>query len=262
MPRALSSPLPMRINVTMAWLRVLLVATLLMPPVAALATPPAERAALVTLWDSWRKQQPSGAFAAATIVDWPIQRSTSEPCATAWQGITCSCGGDARPCAADEAPHVTAIALPATATGGARLYGTLADVLAALPRLQSLDVSNQRLFGPLPASLFAHPALASARLDGNLFSGSLLPVGVREVTAPLATLDVRYNALSGEVPPALCGLRALALDGNAMLCGQLPPCFAQGAELTAAHTGAAQRRSFAGACVPAIASPFSGVSRA
>ena len=197
----------------------------------------AEHSALLTLQRQWLQLQPGGTFAAATAVGWPENSTALEACAYAWRGVTCSCGAGARPCAAGEAPHVTALALPAAATPGATLYGSLADVLGSLPHLETLDLSNQRLSGPLPASLFTHPALVSARLNGNMFSGPLLPPGVLELAAPLATLDVRFNMLSGSVPAALCDAQSLAVDGNAMLCGPLPPCYRRRAGVTAAHTG-------------------------
>ena len=92
----------------------------------------------------------------------------------------------------------------------------------AARRVIALELSNNRLAGPLPAVLGRLDRLKELRLAGNRLSGRIPAElgGLRR----LESLDLRDNQLSGSVPPEWAGLDRLAelrLSGSG-LSGPLP----------------------------------------
>nr|CAD1817041.1 unnamed protein product [Ananas comosus var. bracteatus] len=86
------------------------------------------------------------------------------------------------------------------------------------PALRTLDLSSNRLSGPLPAPLLRLPFLSTLVLARNALSSSL-PAAL----SPLVHLDLRSNRLSGPLPESLLPptLRFLDLSAN-RFSGRVP----------------------------------------
>jgi Leucine-rich repeat (LRR) protein len=157
-----------------------------------------------------------------------------------------------------EAARLTRLRL--TGTGVA----TLPPAIASLTRLETLMLDSARLEGPLPAALWALPALRRLSLANNpgLTSLSLCPpppgappgappptpappfppalevldvshCGLTDLPAclgpacpRLALVDARHNAIGPSIPPTLAHVPALRLDFNRI--SSLPPTFFDG----------------------------------
>lgn len=172
---------------------------------------------LLLLESNWSTADEMGSY---TSSGWALGwHADSEPCLGVWRGIECTCTFvDASGCQEHE---IIGLNLSA-ASIGQKLYGVLPDVFDQLPELQHLDLSDQLLYGSLPQTIFGHPSLLSVSLRNNYFSGPLH--ALQSQSSKLSTLDVRFNMLSGELDESLCDVGRLLLDGNSLLCGQLPRC--------------------------------------
>jgi hypothetical protein len=198
------------------------------PTLKATPTPSATKAALLTLQAAWRHRLPNGNLTHFTDLAW---HSSTDPCLDAWLGIHCTCSGArsddvvVHPCAPTDTPQVLELQLPAPITSSQPLlHGLLPDVFAKIPHLALLTLSDHRLTGPLPPSLFSHASLVRVAVDGNLFYGPILPPSTNYLGPSLKTLDVRFNMLGGSITHPLCNLSSLILEGNTLLCGPLPDC--------------------------------------
>ncbi|CAH9125773.1 unnamed protein product [Cuscuta epithymum] len=106
---------------------------------------------------------------------------------------------------------------------GAGYSGTLTPAISNLTYLITLDLSNNRFFGRIPASLFSLPKLQKLVLRGNSFSGPV-PQSISMLKS-LQELDLSQNWLSGSLPVSmnsLPSLRKLDLSYN-RLTGPIPP---------------------------------------
>ena len=99
-------------------------------------------------------------------------------------------------------------------------HGVHAD---AAGRVVALNLSSNRLSGPLPAELAQLPELRELLLGGNDLTGPV-PSELGDLDR-LEWLDLAWNDLGGTIPGELGGLsalRRLRLDGNT-LSGPVPP---------------------------------------
>lgn len=161
------------------------------------------------------------ALAVFTVTLLPNQKSQllpwdpgADPCQDYWVGVGCICA---------EECTVKSLNLSAANLRQQTLYGGLPDVFSQLQGLEVIDVSNQRLSGPVPESILTHPTLKRAFLQSNLFVGDILDSNV-SLSASLEVLNVEYNMLSGPVDSRLCSLNNVMLAGNPSLCGPIPSC--------------------------------------
>ncbi|KAL9246453.1 hypothetical protein vseg_019985 [Gypsophila vaccaria] len=101
-----------------------------------------------------------------------------------------------------------------------RLFGGIPlDFCAWLPFLVELDLSNNRLSGPIPPSIGNCRFLNSIDFSGNLLSG-VIP-GELAALDRLKKLDLGGNRLSGEVPVGLGRFGSGGFVGNDGLCGSV-----------------------------------------
>uniref|UniRef100_A0A0E0Q371 non-specific serine/threonine protein kinase n=1 Tax=Oryza rufipogon TaxID=4529 RepID=A0A0E0Q371_ORYRU len=164
-----------------------------------------------------------------------LRASWSGDACCAWDGVAC-----------DAAARVTALRLP-----GRGLEGPIPPSLAALARLQDLDLSHNALTGGISA-LLAAVSLRTANLSSNLLNDTLLDLAA---LPHLSAFNASNNSLSGALAPDLCAgapaLRVLDLSAN-LLAGTLspspspPPCAATLQELYLASN------SFHGALPPTL----------
>ncbi|KAJ4977275.1 hypothetical protein NE237_002381 [Protea cynaroides] len=101
------------------------------------------------------------------------------------------------------------------------LNGTIPEELCGLS-LESLNLYENRLEGPLPESIVKSPNLYELKLFQNQLTGELpKELGTN---SPLKTIDVSQNQFSGNIPVNLCAngsLQELLLISN-MFTGQIP----------------------------------------
>ncbi|KAK6140781.1 hypothetical protein DH2020_025477 [Rehmannia glutinosa] len=119
-----------------------------------------------------------------------------------WNGITCF-----------DSSHVSKIELP-----GKNLYP---DSIFRFPYIQSIDLSNNQLFGDIPQNLSSCYPLRYLNLSSNNLTG-LIPSG--QYLPFLETLDLSNNMLSGRIPENIglfSGLKVLDFGGNALF-GNIP----------------------------------------
>ncbi|KAK9108945.1 hypothetical protein Sjap_017005 [Stephania japonica] len=93
--------------------------------------------------------------------------------------------------------------------------------------LQVLDLSHNRLSGPVFSALFNHPSLQQLTLSYNNFSWLQVP-GTLGTQSELIALDVSNNGLQGMLPGFLGmmpRLAVLSLENN-MFTGMIPPQYA------------------------------------
>ena len=123
-----------------------------------------------------------------------------------WSGITTDAEG-----------HVTSIDLSEK-----RLSGSIPAALGHLPRLERLSLSGNRLSGSIPPELGQLKRLTELILMDNRLAGTI-PPELGSLTE-LTLLDLDTNELSGPIPPELANLTNLTelwLAGN-RLTGSIP----------------------------------------
>ncbi|KAA8521187.1 hypothetical protein F0562_011846 [Nyssa sinensis] len=127
-----------------------------------------------------------------------------------------------------------------------RLTGPLPPEVGKLFNLGRMDISNNKLSGELPASLVGCQVLEFLNLQGNLFEGTIVPLGTLK---SIVVLDLSCNNLSGTIPESLGQFRfiqylnlsfnrfegevpyslgrenisAFSISGNKDLCGGMKP---------------------------------------
>jgi Ran GTPase-activating protein (RanGAP) involved in mRNA processing and transport len=91
-------------------------------------------------------------------------------------------------------------------------------------KLVTLDLSNNKLSGPIDPLVTQLPSLSCLNLSSNAFSGSIPPQFGNCIS--LVALDLSNNQLSGPIPTLdfMEALVSLNLSGNA-LTGAVPPQF-------------------------------------
>lgn len=99
--------------------------------------------------------------------------------------------------------------------------GTLSPLISQLTQLVTIDLSENKLSGPIPISLFTLPNLQTLILRSNLFSGAI-PPAISNLKS-IQTLDIAHNSISGSLPDtfSLLGLTRLDLSFN-KLTGSIP----------------------------------------
>lgn len=182
------------------------------------AVPPAERQALVDLYNS------TGGAAWTNNTNW----NTGDPCDNNWFGIACNATKD----------HVRKIDLESN-----KLDGTLPSSLAGLTALEWFVASDNQLTGPIP-SLTGLTVLKYFYAWGNQLTG---PIPSLTGLTALEFFSVADNQLTGPIP-SLTGLTALEsfwVSGN-QLTGAIPSLtgltalkhfFAYGNQLTGTPPG-------------------------
>ncbi|KAK9071131.1 hypothetical protein SSX86_009699 [Deinandra increscens subsp. villosa] len=88
--------------------------------------------------------------------------------------------------------------------------GTLSPLVSQLTQLTTIDLSDNKLSGPIPTSLFSLPNLQTLNLRSNSFSGTVPPVMPN--LKSIETLDISHNLLSGNLPDASSSLTLTRLD--------------------------------------------------
>ncbi|KAI3815225.1 hypothetical protein L1987_14886 [Smallanthus sonchifolius] len=88
--------------------------------------------------------------------------------------------------------------------------GTLSPLVSQLTQLITIDLSDNKLSGPIPTSLFSLPNLQTLNLRSNSFSGTIPPT--ISTLKSIQTLDISHNSLSGSLPNSLSSLTLTRLD--------------------------------------------------
>ncbi|KAG0452574.1 hypothetical protein HPP92_025238 [Vanilla planifolia] len=102
-----------------------------------------------------------------------------------------------------------------------QISGQINDILPSLRNLAYIDISMNRLTGPIPPSVFSLP-LSSLQLQRNELEGAVSPT----VDVRIPEVDLSYNRLSGEVSPLLAAVGRLYLNNN-RFTGEVPARFAE-----------------------------------
>ncbi|XP_076942781.1 leucine-rich repeat receptor protein kinase HPCA1-like [Bidens hawaiensis] len=99
--------------------------------------------------------------------------------------------------------------------------GTLSPLVSQLTQLVTIDLSDNKLSGPIPTSLFTLPNLQTLNLRSNSFSGTIPPIISN--LKNIETLDISHNSLSGSLPDTSTSLTLTRLDLSFnKLTGSLP----------------------------------------
>ncbi|KAL9678533.1 hypothetical protein QQ045_016377 [Rhodiola kirilowii] len=96
------------------------------------------------------------------------------------------------------------------------LQGTVPDSVQYLNYLQVIDLSHNKLSGPVPRILFSHPSLQQLTLTNNQFTSVQIPASLG-TESNLIALDMSQNQLRGFLPGFLAlmpKLSALSLEKN------------------------------------------------
>uniref|UniRef100_A0A0A9HJ25 Uncharacterized protein n=1 Tax=Arundo donax TaxID=35708 RepID=A0A0A9HJ25_ARUDO len=167
-----------------------------------------------------------------TLASW---NSSSTGGFCSWEGVTC-----------DDGRHRRVVALRLPSRG---LTGVLSPAIGNLSFLKTLNLSNNRFGGDVPASLGHLRCLETLDLS-NVFSGEL-PSNLSSCTN-LKVMILAYNQLSGCVPPdlgdKLTRLWFLNLENNS-LSGVVPESLANLSLLTVMPLGLNQ---FEGTITPGL----------
>ncbi|XP_057964469.1 receptor-like protein 35 [Malania oleifera] len=116
-------------------------------------------------------------------------------------------------------PHSLPPSLQYLSLSWNRLSGPIDRALTPLDRLNYLDLSMNQFTGIIPSKIFSFP-ITNLQLQRNSFSGTVQPSN--EVT--IATVDLSYNRLSGEISPLFSSVQNLYLNNNRFM-GQVPGTF-------------------------------------
>ncbi|ESQ54400.1 hypothetical protein EUTSA_v10024311mg [Eutrema salsugineum] len=111
------------------------------------------------------------------------------------------------------------------------LTGRIPDGLTRL-NLESLNLFENMLEGPLPQSITRSKTLSELKLFNNRLTGAL--PSQLGANSPLQYVDLSYNQFSGEIPANLCGegkLEYLMLIGN-LFFGEIPTSMGKCRSLT------------------------------
>ncbi|KAK4259949.1 hypothetical protein QN277_006225 [Acacia crassicarpa] len=138
-----------------------------------------------------------------------------DPCAELWQGVSCVFS------------NITQLTLR-----GMNLGGELGSNLN-FPSIIEIDLSNNRIRGPIPSAL--PPTLRILSLSSNQLNGSV-PEALSSLTQ-LSDLSLNNNLLGGQIPDVfqqLTGLINIDLSAN-NLSGQLPPSMGSLSLLSTLH---------------------------
>lgn len=90
-----------------------------------------------------------------------------------------------------------------------------------------MDLSQNKLNGPVSSALFDHPSLQQLTLSHNNFTSLEVP-GIKGVNSSLVALDLSYNELGGLLPAfmgSMPELSALSLEHN-KFTGMIPSQYA------------------------------------
>ena len=150
----------------------------------------------------------------------------NNPCVDHWQGINCNFTSPF------QNYHVIQIMLT-----DYLLKGNLPSSLAALSKLNSLDLSYNQLTGPIPESLCGLVQLQYIDLSTNLLTGAI-PESLVNLSQ-VEFLILNNNKLAGAIPESLGGLGQLLglyLHDN-QLAGSIPPSLSGLVLLQELHLG-------------------------
>ncbi|XP_060667458.1 receptor-like protein EIX2 isoform X2 [Ziziphus jujuba] len=115
-------------------------------------------------------------------------------------------------------------------------HGHIPDELCALNSLQTLDLSNNNLFGPIPKCFNNFSSMAIKKYNLSSHTGSLFvdttillfvkgkPIGYTKTLSLVNSIDLSGNSLSGHIPleiTSLSNLLSLNLSNN-LLDGEIP----------------------------------------
>jgi len=159
------------------------------------------------------------AFGSANVDRWIDSDGWLEPGSSVcdWYGVVC-----------DNSANVVSLLLREN-----RVQGSLPDELSLLAEtIENLDFGNNRMTGPIPASIGNLRNLQTLRLDSNSLAG-FVPTHIGSLTA-LTVLNFERNQLTGAVPQelaSLSNLRELTFNTNSMT-GSVPQEVCQFESLT------------------------------
>jgi hypothetical protein len=102
-----------------------------------------------------------------------------------------------------------------------RLSGPIPSSVGFLLQLKSLNLSHNKLVGSIPDTFMYLHEMESMDLSHNHLNGSV-PVELANLSF-LSFFSVAYNNLSGEIPfeSQFCTLNGTAFEGNENLCGEI-----------------------------------------
>uniref|UniRef100_A0A803MSN5 Leucine-rich repeat-containing N-terminal plant-type domain-containing protein n=1 Tax=Chenopodium quinoa TaxID=63459 RepID=A0A803MSN5_CHEQI len=103
--------------------------------------------------------------------------------------------------------------------GWNKLIGPVFTTLPKLNRLNYLDLSMNHFTGLIPCQIFTFP-ISNLQLQRNQFFGPVQP----DSQVTIATIDLSYNRLSGQVSPMLSTVQNLFLNNNRFF-GSVPESF-------------------------------------
>ncbi|XP_066351231.1 disease resistance protein BAK6-like [Miscanthus floridulus] len=158
------------------------------------------------------------------LSSWTTPANSSSPCS--WDFITCDSAGD-----------VTGLNITGTFASqdlDAGLRGTLAALdFSAFPRLQTLQLSQNNLYGAIPEGIGNLTGLVSLNISFDFLTGPI-PRSIGQLEH-LSVLALQFLLLQGRIPDEignLTSLQVLELTHNALTGSVIPPAAASGSRLT------------------------------
>ncbi|KAJ0086650.1 hypothetical protein Patl1_09241 [Pistacia atlantica] len=122
------------------------------------------------------------------------------------------------------------------------LEGNLPENVRDLEYLQVLDLSHNKLSGPIVSVLFDHPSLQQLTLSHNNFTFLQVPSNMG-LTSKLIALDLSFNELQGFLPAFMASmpkLSALSLEHN-KFTGMIPSQYALKVAVPGGNTSSFER---------------------